>query len=704
MGALSGCAGYLDEDYLPFIENNVAQQTLSGITADEGEEAATDYDISSLPMDPSVMTPWMNSNIAGMVTMDVTESYKDDFYYAVNHDWLRDAKFKPGMATEASFLDASWIVQDRCLSFLADENLTGDDADLIQNYYELYLDWDGRNAAGVMPIKPFVDSLMEISSLDDMTEFLLTEENYKYGTFLIPVGLSTYAEDSTLYEVAIRKPNLLLGDAAEYTELTPNGERTKAYREGVASYMLGRFGMSDKEIEDTLAKAWAFDEKLSKFQKTVLEQYDPSYLKESVNMVTMEEIEAMSPDFPLPEYLEKFGWAESKLLDVEWPEAIEGLNSLYTEENLEELKAELLVRDASSYIDSLDEEAYREAQRLMNEITGTKESEPDNEAAFYETRSFFPDSFARLYKDRYLTEEMKDNITKICEDCIDTYSEMMDEEDWLSEETRSYAKEKLSKMTIHAVYPEKWEDYSIYHVKPADEGGTYFEAVMDYSLANTERDRSRINGKVDKDIWGIDILDTNAFYKPYDNSINIIPGFFCDYTYSEDMSIEQIYGAIGCVIGHEISHGFDTNGAQFDADGNMADWWSKEDYATFQERAGKLIDYYDHVVAFDDGTPYQGQIVQTEAIADMAGMKCILKMAEKIEGFDYDEFFKAYELLWARISTLESCESSVMTDSHPLHYLRGNVTVQQFDEFLDTYGIKEGDGMYLASEDRILVW
>ncbi|MCR4658037.1 MAG: M13 family metallopeptidase [Lachnospiraceae bacterium] len=537
-----------------------------------------------------------------------------------------------------------------------------------------------------------------------MTEFLLSEDNFKYGTLLLQVRLSTYSEDSSRYEVKIAKPDLMLGDAAEYQELTPNGERTKDYQDGAASYMLKRLGMSEEEIADTIEKAYAFDEKLSHFQKTLLEQYDPSYRKESINMVTMEEIKEMSPDFPLPEYMEKYGWSASELIDVEWPEAVTGLNSLYTEENLEELKANLLVSKVSDYITLLDEEAFREYESLSNALDGITESEPDEELAYNETKALFPDSFARLYKDRYLSEKMKNDITQICQSCIDTYSEMLDEEDWLSEETRSYAKEKLAKMKIHAVYPDKWEDYSIFHVTPASEGGTYFKAFMDYALAVKERSLGRINGSVDSEIWGVDILQPNAFYKFTDNSINIVPGLFSDATYSEDMSIEHVYGAIGCMIGHEISHGFDTNGAMYDAEGNMRDWWADEDYATFQERAAKLIDYYDQVVAFDDGTPYQGQIVQTEAIADMAGMKCILKMAEKIEDFDYDEFFKANAHLWARVNTLESCEAMVMTDSHPLHYLRGNVTVQQFDKFLETYGIEEGDGMYLAPEDRILVW
>ncbi|MBR6487162.1 MAG: M13 family metallopeptidase [Lachnospiraceae bacterium] len=335
---------------------------------------------------------------------------------------------------------------------------------------------------------------------------------------------------------------------------------------------------------------------------------------------------------------------------------------------------------------------------------GITESMPDEEEAYLETRSLFADNMARIYVDKYLTEEMRDEIRQLCQDAADTYKVMIDDTDWLSDETKEQAKYKLEHITINALYPDKWEDDSMFFVTPKKDGGSYLQAILDYNDSIIKRAQSHINEKVDKEIWGVDILQTNAFYTPQNNSINIIPGFLCSATYSSDMTIEEKYGALGSVIGHEISHAFDTNGAQYDADGNIKDWWGKEDYDAFMKRAGKLVDYYDKVVAFDDGTEYHGQVVQTEAIADMAGIKCMLKMAEKIEDFDYDKFFRANTYLWARVTTLEGMESGIATDPHPLHYLRCNVTLQQYDEFYDTYDIKEGDGMYLAPEDRIAVW
>ena len=145
-------------------------------------------------------------------------------------------------------------------------------------------------------------------------------------------------------------------------------------------------------------------------------------------------------------------------------------------------------------------------------------------------------------------------------------------------------------------------------------------------------------------------------------------------------------------------------GSQYDGDGNVRDWWTEEDKNAFRERTDKLVKFYDKVVPLDDDTEYHGTLIQTEAIADMAGFKCMLKMAEDVEDFDYDLFFKTYERLYAEVSSKERIVKMVHRRGHPLTYLRGNVTVQQFDEFMETYGIKEGDGMYLAPEDRIAVW
>ena len=665
---------------------------------------------SKLPMDPTVMKPWINSCILGEVTDEVKADLKDDIFLNVNHDWLSDAKLRPGFDSETPIFDAADTVKNRCLEFLTDKNLKFDDAvishdvDLIQSYYDLYLDWEGRNKLGVEPLKPIVEKIKTISNLDELSEFLLSEEAREDGLGLFGVKVGFSSEDSSLYSVDISSTELSLEDSDEYKTLTENGKRVKKAVEDKTSYMLGRTGMSESEAKELIESAFAFETKISKSMMGLLEAMNPDSLAKTINPVTVKDIKDMEGKLPVVEYMDKYGYSVSKLINMQEPNWLKSFAEIYTEENLEGMKAYLLTTIARGYIDRTDEAAFRKYQEINNAQKGITESQPDQDLAYQETRKILPPSFARIYIKKYITPEMKKEIAEFCQESVDAYREMLQGIEWMSDETKKAAINKLDHIKIHSLYPEKWDDDSVFQITSKEKGGTYLDAQKALVKGNLARQMSHINGKVDRDIWQIDILETNAFYAAFENSVNIIPGYFCDVTYRDDMSIEEKYGAIGTVIGHEISHAFDTNGSQYDEEGNVKDWWAEADKKAFRERASKLVAYYDNVVAFDDGTKYSGQMVQTEAIADIAGMKVMLTLAKKIPNFDYDKFFKAFEKMWARVHTIESAENATLTDTHPLHYLRGNVTVQQFDEFNETYGIKEGDGMYIKPEDRIAVW
>lgn len=686
--------------------NNEVQESKEEVQTETTEAAKS----AKLPMDPSVMKPWINSCILGEVTDEVNAELKDDFFLNVNHDWLRDAKLRPGFDSETPIFEAIDIVKNRCLEFLTDKSLKYDDPvlshdiDLIQGYYDLYLDWEGRNKAGVEPLRPLVEKIQSITNLDELTEFLLSEDAREEGLGLFGIRVGFSSEDSSSYEVDISSTELSLEDPDEYKTLTENGKRVKKAVDEKTLYMLGRIGMSEDEAKELIDSSFAFETKISKSMMGLLEAMNPDSLRKTINPVTTKDVKDMEGKLPIAEYMDKYGYSVSKLMNLQEPNWLKSFAEIYNDENLEGMKAYLLTTVSRGYIDRTDEEAFRKFQSINNEQKGITESQPDEDLAYQEARSIMPSSFARLYVKKYVTPEMKKEIADFCHETVNAYREMLQGIEWMSDETKKAAINKLDHIKIHSLYPEKWEDDSIFQITSKENGGTYVAAQKSLIKGNIARQMSYINQKVDNDIWKIDILDTNAFYAAFENSVNIIPGYFCDVTYRSDMSIEEKYGAIGSVIGHEISHAFDTNGSQYDEVGNVKDWWAEVDKKAFRERANKLVAYYDNVVAFDDGTKYNGQMVQTEAIADIAGLKVMLTLAKKIPDFDYDKFFKAFARIWARVHTIESAENAVLTDTHPLHYLRGNVTVQQFDEFIETYGIKEGDGMYIAPEDRIAVW
>jgi len=654
--------------------------------------------------DISVMTPWINSNIIGIVTDDINADLKDDFYLSVNHDYLKNTTLKPGDYFEVFLMDTKDLVEERALEILEDDTLTGHDAHLVQNFYTMFLDWESRNEAGIEPIMPSVEELMQVGSIEEMTEFLLSGESEPYGIFPADISIEISPEDSSRYAVSISSTPLSLGDSAEYTALTENGKRRMQRNEGIISYMLKRVGFGEDQIHSILTDAADFETKIAQSMKTRLQWSDPDALKESINPVTMEQLSTISPSFPLARYMESYGYSKSELIYLKEPDWLKTLDSLYNEENLSGLKAYLLSMNMTSVIQFLDEDAFRTYQDIQGAYTGTMEHASDRKEGYSYVVSFLPNQLARLYIERYLDESIREEIRNLCLEIIGKYQTLLDEEDWLSPETKEMAKNKLAAVKINALYPDTWEDDSMFRIVTKEEGGTFAQAALGLREAVRQQKCGRINQPVNADYWDLNLLDSDAYYRPEENSINIIAGFLGESIYSSDMTTEEKYGGIGTVIGHEISHAFDTTGAQYDAQGNVKNWWKDEDYQEFQKRADKLAAYYDNVIAFDDGTPCRGQLVQTEAIADMAGVRCMLKMAEKTEGFDYDVFFRTYIKLWAMVSSLEFLEMLALSNPHPLFYLRGNVTVQQYDEFYETYDITEGDGMYMAPEDRIAVW
>jgi putative endopeptidase len=276
----------------------------------------------------------------------------------------------------------------------------------------------------------------------------------------------------------------------------------------------------------------------------------------------------------------------------------------------------------------------------------------------------------------------------------------------MSGETRARAIEKLDNMRVRAVYPDRLDDWSALDLPGKEDNGTLLAATKASKDFKISLDAAKIDQPVDKDAWdriSRPAYTVNASYFPSNNSINIFAGFLNGDVYSSDMSYEQKLGGIGAVIGHEISHAFDTNGAQYDKDGSVVNWWTDEDMKAFMDRAAKLAAWYDGFIPYE-GCQYSGQRVQTEVIADMAGLKCVLGIAAQKENFDYEAFFHQYAVMYRRKMPPNILVQTVAIDVHPLSYLRINANLAQFDDFINFYGIRPGDGMYIAPEDRVAVW
>ena len=272
---------------------------------------------------------------------------------------------------------------------------------------------------------------------------------------------------------------------------------------------------------------------------------------------------------------------------------------------------------------------------------------------------------------------------------------------FLKPATKEKAILKLSTIEIKMGYPDSMDPvYAKIHV---DEYKSLLDVTIDATRLKVMDSLMKLWEPVDKSKWLMPGHMVNACYNPFANDITFPAAILQAPFYSIKQSKEENLGGIGAVIGHEISHAFDVAGSQYDKDGRLTDWWTDEDREAFSERAQKLIDYYNKIEPLP-GIRYNGEHVQGEAIADLGGVKSTLRVASKEKDFDYDKYFTNIAEVWA-VKRLKSEETKRITqDEHPVPYLRVNIPVQQYDEFVETYGVKEGDGMYVAPEDRICVW
>ena len=649
---------------------------------------------------------WLCADIQGNVTADTPAELRDDFGLFVNKDWILSAEIPAGETSTGTLDEVDRTLKDRKIALMKDETLTGYDAELVHKLYRLATDWDYRNARGTEPAMPTVSAIQAIGSLEDVTAYLYNRENpFRF----LPLGaaVGTDLADPTRYISQIAAPRLMLQDSAEYAARTPAGELYYAISQQIGSFMLQRLGFSEEESARIIENAFAFEAKMAAHIRPAADQYAPDYLSSLMNYYTPEELEQLAGDFPIMEMMARgSGMKPGSLYLVTEPDYVASLAGIYTEENVGLIRDWLMLRAATSMVDALDRETYEQAEAIQNAILGVSGRSSDDDVALQLVSGLLIVPMDNLYIRAYCSEKEKEDIEGIISEVLDEYRDILAANDWLSPETRDKAIEKLDSILVNAVYPDQLGDWSALDFKGPEEGGSLLEARAAITEFVTSIIADRVDTVVDRTAWD-QLLQpaatANASYNPQYNSINILAGILSGDIYNENMSYEEMLGAIGSVIGHEISHAFDTNGAQFDKNGALASWWTAEDYAVFQERAAKLVAWYDGFIP-DSEITYSGQMVQTEAIADMGGMKCVLGIAARQEGFDYDAFFRQFASVWRCQMVRAFAITKTARDTHPMNYLRVNCTLAQFDDFVSFYGLQPGDGMYIAPEDRVAVW
>ena len=667
---------------------------------DAAEEAEPAAEQEKADFDTTGGSPWLATVIRGNVTKDTPTSLTDDFYLAINKDWLATAEVPAGHMANTSFYVVEEEVAANAKAMLKDGNIKGHDAKLAKQLYDACLDWDTRNKQGVAPAQKIIDDINSLQTLDDIAAFICNPKRSTNVPMLVALGSLPMGSDATQNGTFIGFENALLGDPGDYREGVD--KQSDGYKEllAVEKGLLTRLGYTEDETTKVVDEALALEEELTKTQFSMAEMADPKGL-EGYHEVdyTPEEVKSIMKSFPLIEFAESRGYGATKMYNVGRDDQLPAIDALWREDNVQKIKSYFIAQYAYHVVDWLDEESY---ELYMKEMIDPRMRTDQVGEAYDTVRRVLPGPLSQAYVETYDLAPTKERITKLCEDAIQTYKELFKRQDWLSSQTREVFLDKLDHMKIRAVYPDKWKDYSGLDL----DGLSYFECRCAIETYEQQLDAADAGKPVDEELWkSEDLLEDNGMYSAQSNSINIFLGILGGNFYTPDMSDEQMYAGIGSVIFHEISHAFDPRGVLFGSDGTLLSEpaWTEEDSAEYDRRAQKLTDYFNNIV-FCTGKNANGDLYMGEAIADISGVEATLLAAKDIEDFDYDEYFRAYAALWRESGYPDAELELVDDDMHAPAYLRVNVTVQQFDEFLETYGVKEGDNMYLAPEDRILVW
>ncbi|MEG0273370.1 MAG: M13 family metallopeptidase [Hydrogenoanaerobacterium sp.] len=643
---------------------------------------------------------WINSNILGSVTEETKVSLKDDFHLAMNKDWLATAKIGEGHS-QVSVLNArDDEVRNQILSLIKGKEQTTHEGKLVQQLFKDYMDIEKRNERGLKPLIPFIEEIQKIKTLDDLTAYTLRLDQFNNSLFT-KEAMADF-KDSTNSALYINGTHFMLGDADEYKQMTSVGKHNKIATTAMLQKLLERLGYTPESAASTIDLMFSLETKIASASLGSSDMKQPNYASKIYNPFTLEALKEASPTFPIVTMLKDYtdvGINRFILTDTKW---LSKMNELYTPENIEGFKAILLCNTISKIAPYLDQECMVILDEFRSTMAGITIHSVLEDKAYNLCSEYLDMTIGRMFAENYVSPDTKQTVEKLITEVVAIYKKRLSATEWLGKETREKAIEKLDNLQVRVAYPDDWSKYDVSDIVFSKEG-SLIDDILAIDLHSHHEQIKSLLEPIDSEKWdGLSPQTVNAFYNLTDNSINIMAGILGGVFYNPEGSIEETTGGIGVIIGHEITHAFDTRGSQYDKNGNLNNWWTDADRAAFVELTNKVDAYFSSIEVLP-GKYVDGQLTIGETVADLGGFSCMLEMAKNYKNFNYESFFKKYAHIWPEKESIELSER-LLQDVHAPGYLRTNVTVQQFQEFYDTFGISEGDGMYLAPKRRLSVW
>lgn len=653
--------------------------------------------------------------IPGIVleNMDTTVNPKDDFYNYVNGSWMQNTEIPSDRTRWGGFSVLRKATDQDVLKILSTAKELGNydssaDQAKALAIFDTELDTLARNEAGFAPLMPAMEAIASIKNLGDLQTVLA--KNDAVSSPFISLGVQADLNNSAMNAVYLGANGLGLPDRDYYLDQDEKSKEIRQkYKEHIAR-MLQMLGDSNDDASAAADKILAMETALAEPRLDKVESRDARNFN---NPRTIDEADAMLSTINVKKLIADLGITKDfDTLIVTQLRYTKALNEFMRSTPLEDIKT--LVRwdtfNSATGLLSTDVETAN-WEFYSQYLRGQKEQRPAKERALATVNGTVGEALGQLYVDAKFPPEAKEKAETMIANVIDAYKERIKALDWMGEETKIKAIEKLDKFTVKIAYPDTWRDYADMEVS---RDKTYFENMMAVSKWGQNENFADIGQPVDKSRWGMSPQTVNAYFNPLNNEI-VFPAAILQppfYNYQADEAVN--YGGIGAVIGHEISHAFDDSGARFDADGNLKNWWTDEDLAAFTERGNALAEQYSQLEVLDS-VYVNGKFTLGENIGDLGGVLGAYDglqrffedngRPENIDGFTPEQrFFMSWATVWRTLSTDEALRTQIKTDPHSPGNIRAIQPLLNVDAFYETFDIQEGDQMYLAPEKRVRIW
>ena len=662
----------------------------------------------------AAMSAGAQSQVSGIdkKNMDLSVKPGTDFYQYAAGGWLKSHPLDAEHTNNGAFTDLyeenQKRIQELILEYASKPQKQGTLEQKIGTLYNMLMDSVRLNREGWEPLKP---TLARIAAIKTNKEYqLVTAELDRRGenTMMFGVGVGADMRNASMNIVSVGQGGLGLGTRDYYLN---NDPQTLKVREAYKTYLKNLFKMVGNDEATATKKVdaiMAIETRIAKvsYSKVQLRDIDKDYHKMSYNDLVLN-----FPGIDWGNVFLQIGFPPFDAVDVGQPEPIHEVEKILADTNLDDLKAYAEIKVISGATSQLSDAFRAESFKFSSVLSGAQQDRPRWKRAVATVSNVFGEAIGKLYVEKYFPESSKQRMIELVKNLQEALAQRIQEATWMSAATKAQAKDKLDNFIVKIGYPDKWRDYSGLQINDKLSLYANMQNVSEFFLQD-ELSR-KVNKPVDKMEWGMTPQTINAYYNPTTNEI-CFPAAILQPPFFDPNADDAVnYGGIGAVIGHEMSHGFDDQGSQFDKTGNQRDWWTAQDKKNFQERSKVLVDHFGKVEVVN-GKKVNGQLTLGENIGDNGGLNIAFRALQNsmktkplktLDGFTPEQrFFLSWARVWAGNARPEYLEYLITVDPHSPNMARVNAALPEIDAWYDAFKIKKGDKLFIPANKRAHIW